>query len=137
MTTLESPVKYIQAPVAEVYTRLSDLNNLEKAKNKIPEDKIKNMECDRDSCRFTIDPAGEIEIRVVEREEPKTVKFGSEKSPIPFFLWIQLVPVSETETKIKLTIKAELNPFIKGMISKPLQDGINKLADVLAALPYQ
>jgi hypothetical protein len=29
---------------------------------------------------------------------------------------------------MKLTIKAELNPFIKGMVSKPLQEGIEKKA---------
>lgn len=137
MTTFESDIRYIEAPVIRVYTLLSDLNNLERVKNKIPEDKIKNMECDTDSCRFSIDPVGPIEIRIIEREKPKTIKFGSEKSPVGFFLWIQLLPVDPEKTKIKLTLKADLNPFIKGMISKHLQDGINKLAEVLATLPYE
>ena len=33
---------------------------------------------------------------------------------------------------MKLTIKAELNMFIKGMVKKPLQEGIEKIADALA-----
>jgi hypothetical protein len=37
---------------------------------------------------------------------------------------------------MKLTIKAKLNPFLKPMLSKPLQEGINKIADILAAVPY-
>ena len=39
--------------------------------------------------------------------------------------------------KMKLTIKAELNMFIKGMVKKPLQEGIEKIADALAMIPYQ
>ncbi len=38
---------------------------------------------------------------------------------------------------MKLTIKAELNPFIKGMVSKPLTEGIEKIADALQAIHYE
>ena len=38
---------------------------------------------------------------------------------------------------MKLTIKADLNPFVKGMISKPLQAGLEKLADAIAAGKYE
>ena len=38
---------------------------------------------------------------------------------------------------MKLTIKAELNPFIKGMVQKPLQGGIEKIADVLQMINYE
>ena len=40
-------------------------------------------------------------------------------------------------TKEELTILlAELNPFIKPMVSKPLQDAIDKISTMLASLPY-
>ena len=38
---------------------------------------------------------------------------------------------------MKLTLKADINPFIKGMISGPLQDGLEKIADMLAMIPYE
>jgi len=38
---------------------------------------------------------------------------------------------------MKLTIKAELNPFIKAMVSSHLQDGIEKIADVLQMIKYE
>ena len=38
---------------------------------------------------------------------------------------------------MKLTIKADLNPFIKGMVAKPLQEGIEKIADVLQLIHYE
>ena len=30
----------------------------------------------------------------------------------------------------------DLNPFIKGMVAKPLKEGVEKLADMLAMIPY-
>ena len=56
---------------------------------------------------------------------------------MPFTFWIQLLPVTDTTCKMKLTIKAELNPFIKGMVQKPLQEGIEKIADALQAIRYE
>ena len=38
---------------------------------------------------------------------------------------------------MKLTIDADVNPFIKAMVSKPLKEGIERMADVLAAIPYE
>jgi hypothetical protein len=57
-------------------------------------------------------------------------------SPIAFNLWIQLLPLTEETCKMKLTIKAELNPFIKGMVAKPLQEGLEKMADVIQMIQY-
>ena len=37
---------------------------------------------------------------------------------------------------MKVTVKAELNPFIKGMVSGPLQDGVEKIADALSKIEY-
>jgi len=46
------------------------------------------------------------------------------------------LPVGETASKMKVTVKAELNPFIKNMVEKPLQEGVEKIADALALVPY-
>ena len=80
---------------------------------------------------------GAVKLVIVERETPKCIKFETAESPLPFNFWIQILPVSETTSKMKLTIKAELNPFIKGMVSKPLTEGIEKIADALQAIHYE
>ena len=79
---------------------------------------------------------GAVKLKIVDREEPKCIKFETEQSPLPFNFWIQILPVTDTTCKMKLTIKAELNPFIKGMVSKPLQEGIEKIADALQMINY-
>jgi hypothetical protein len=83
-----------------------------------------------------VPPVGSIALQIIEREEPKTIKFESVNSPIAFNLWIQLLPLTEETCKMKLTIKAELNPFIKGMVAKPLQEGLEKMADVIQMIQY-
>ena len=85
----------------------------------------------------SVPPIGSVLLRIVERDEPKTIKFETEQSPIPFNLWIQLVAASETTTKMKLTAKAEINPFFRGLIAGPLQEGLEKIADALTMVQYE
>ncbi len=149
MTAFESSIRQIPFPQQNVYDKLSDLNNLQKLKERyelmkdnMPEEarkqaeKIKDLEFDQDSLSVNVPPVGSIKLRVVNREEPKCIKFETEQSPIPFNFWIQLLPVTSTSCKMKLTIKAELNMFIKQMVKKPLQEGIEKIADVLQMIQY-
>lgn len=136
-STFESSIKQIPHKQESVYKTLSDLNNIQRIKDKIPADKVQDLAFDSDSISIKAPMVGEIKMRIVNREEPKTIKFETENSPVPFNFWIQLLPVTETSCKLKLTIKADLNPFIKGMVQKPLQEGIEKIADVLAIIPYE
>ena len=135
MSKFESGIKHIPHPQTAGYNALSDLSNLDKVKDKLPEDKIKDLSFDSDSLTIGA-PMGSVSMRIIEREEPKCIKFATEKSPIAANLWIQIVPEGEEACKMKLTIKADINPFIKGMVSKPLQEGLEKIADVLAMIPY-
>lgn len=136
MTEFTSDIKTIPHDDWEVFRVLADLSKLELVKDKIPEDRIKDLKYDSDSVSFRMDPVGEVRFSVIEREANKLVKFKSENLPFETFLWIQLVQKSEKETKMKITIRADLNPFIKGMVSKPLKEGMGKIADLIASLPY-
>ena len=136
MTSFESSIKQIPYPQIAVYQSLSNLENLEKVRDRVPEDKIKDFSFDRDSVSINVDPVGQISLRICEREEPKCIKFAAAQSPMPFNLWIQVLPVTETTSKMKLTLKADIPFMLKGMVSRPLQDGLEKIADALAQIPY-
>lgn len=136
MATFESSIRQIDYPQERVYALLSDMNNIDKVKDRIPEDKANGLTFDANSIGINT-PMGAVKLVIVEREAPKCIKFETAESPLPFNFWIQIFPVSETTSKMKLTIKAELNPFIKGMVSKPLTEGIEKIADALQAIHYE
>lgn len=136
MTKFESAVKVIPASQKAVYEKLSDLSNLEKVKDRLPQDKVKNLSFDAETLSIEVPPVGKIVLQIVEKEPCKCIKFATTTSPLPFNLWIQIVPVTETECKMKLTIGMELNPFMKIMVQKPLQEGLEKMAETLSLINY-
>jgi carbon monoxide dehydrogenase subunit G len=138
MTTYESTIQTILADSKVVFATLSDLRNLERLRDKIPaEAGISDMTCDADSVSFSVNPIGKISLRIVEREEPKIIKFASENSPFAFNLWIQLVSKTDTETHLKITLKADVPMMIKMMFGSKLQDFVNRFAEGLAKVEYK
>ena len=153
LSKFESEVKLMSQDNQTVYNRFSDLRNLESLREKLsdpmvaekmaeqlPADKIEEakkqlegMVFDQDSVQLTT-PVGQLVLRIVEREEPKCIKFASEGSPIPLYLWIQLLPHGDFETRLRVTVGAEVNIFMKGMVSKPLQQAADGLANILSVI---
>ena len=136
MTKFESSVKQIPYPVEDVYRNISDLNNLERVRDRIPEDKLNGFSFDSDSVSVNVAPVGDLKLRIIEREENKCIKFETVQSPLPFNLWIQVLPVSATESKMKVTVQADIPFMLKGMVAGPLQDGVEKIADALSKIPF-
>jgi len=133
MTTYESDIKTISSNEEVVFGILSDLQNLQKIKeNASFTDKVKDLQFDADSCSFAVEGFGKMGFRIVEREPFKTIKLASEKAPVEVSVWIQLKQVAENDTRMKLTLKAELPTMIKMMVDKKLKEGINAIADILA-----
>lgn len=142
-----SDVKIVRHNQEIIYNYLSNFENLSKYVNEgllsklteqIPQIKISNFESDVDSCRFQIAGMGLAEIRIIEREPHKTIKVSSSGSlPVTIVFWIQLLPVSAYETKLRITLNADMSMMIKMLVNKKLEEGIDRFADMLAALPYK
>ncbi len=137
MSKFESSIKQIPYRQQAVYDMLSDLNNIERIRDRIPEDKAKDLSFDTDTVSINAAPVGEVKMRIIERDEPKCIKFESVQSPLPVTLWIQILPTSDTESKMKLTVEADIPIFLRAMVSGPLNDGIEKIADALAQIRYE
>lgn len=131
-TKFESKIKTINKSEEQLFLFLSDFRNLTAH---IPQDKIQDWQADEKSCTFSIPNLGKGGLDIVISEPNKMIKYaGTGKLPFSFFFWIQLKEVAEKDTKMKLTIKAELNMMLKMTLKKPLEDGIDKLADQMAVL---
>lgn len=156
MAKYESSVKELASSPQAVYRTLSDLSNLERVRQhvsdpamrsiyegKVDSDKldkaleqIDSMEISTDEVAMQLPMVGEVRLRVVERTPDKCVKLQTEKSPVPLTLWAQVVPHGEGGSKLRLTVDASVNPFLRAMVDKPLRQGVEKLADMLALIPY-
>lgn len=136
MANFESSVKVIPYSQERVYNKVSDLSNLESVKEHLPQDKVQDLSFDSDTLSFSVSPVGQLTLQVVEREPCKCVKLATTNSPLPFTMWIQIVATAEEECKVKVTIGMEINPFMKAMVQKPLQEGLEKMVDMLAVIKY-
>jgi hypothetical protein len=140
MNEFVSGVKVIPYDSGCVFTLLSDLSNLEKAKDRIRQEdgtfRITGLSFDADSCTFDVEPVGKVGLRIVERNPVEAIKFEAVNSPVPLNLWICLEQFAPNDTRLTLTVRTEMNSFLASMLSKRLQEGIDKLADILADLPY-
>ena len=136
MANFESSVKVIPYSQERVYAKLSDLSNLESVKDRLPEDKVQDLSFDSDTLSFNVSPVGQITLQIVERDPCKCIKLATTNSPLHFYMWIQLVETAEEECKIKLTIGMDINPFMKAMVQKPLQDGLEKMVEMLSMIQY-
>ncbi len=147
VTKYISDVKIVNNNQEIIYNYLSNFENLSKYVNEgllakmteqVPQIQISDFVSDPDSCRFQISGMGETEIRIIEREPSKTIKVSSSGSmPVGIVFWIQLLPVGAYETKLRLTLDADMSMMIKMMVNKKLEEGINRMADMLASLPYK
>lgn len=133
----ESKITSAPCTAAQIYRVLSNLENLERVRDLIPQDKIREIEISPDRVRMKVDGLGQkITIAIVDRIENDTVKFGAEGIPMQANFWIQLKELNPTDTRIKLTVKADIPMMFKFMIEKKLQQGLDQAADMLAQFPY-
>ena len=147
VTKYVSETKIVEHNQQIVFDYLSNFENLseylnsgliEKITKQIPQVKITDFESDRDSCQFKITGMGVAQIRIVNREPYKTIKVESSGGlPLSFTFWIQLIPTTAFQTKMRLTLHADLSMMIKMMVGSKLEEGVNHLAETLKNLPYK
>jgi len=131
---IESRVGHIPENEDTIFAFLSDLNNIEPL---IPKEKLSSWEFQKDSCRLGITGLGEIGLRILEKEPCKLIKLGSgDDSAYAFTMWIQLKKVSEKDTRVKLTLQANLNIFLQAMAKVPLKNFADTLIDRMETIHY-
>ncbi len=128
MEKYESKQVLITRPATVIYTTLSSFSNF----TPILRDKVEEWSATEDCCSFKV-KGFTMKLRIIEREENKTIKVtGEEGSPFDFTFWMQLVELSPSETKMRLVLHVELNMMMKMMVGGKLKDGINQMVDQIA-----
>jgi len=115
---------------ADIYHFLSDFRNIG---NFIPANQIAKWDAQEDQCRFDIIGIGDVEMRMIEKQPHKLVKLSgtSNTRNVDFTVWIQMKEVKESDTKVKITLRAELPAMLKMVAKKPIEKGLNKIIDNL------
>lgn len=133
----ESQICSIPNNAHTVYSVLSNLENINRVKDLIPQDKVQEIEATPDSIRIKVDGLGQmLTISIVDRIEDDTIKFGCDGLPMAGNFWIQLKQVNELDTRIRLTLKADIPMMFRMMLEKKLQEGLDQAAQMLTQFPY-
>jgi len=134
-TKFESRVGKINKGEQQVYNFISNFNNF---KQFIPEDKVNDFQSNEDNCKFKVSGIGEVGLKIVEKLPTNMIKItGEGMANQSFVFWVQLKSISINDTRIKLTIKTDMNPMLKMMASKPLQNFLDKLVDAMEQMKIQ
>lgn len=125
MSSYESRIGKINSGSREIFSFITDMRNLSRF---LPSDVIENWEASADECSFEVSPVGKSKVSIVRKDRYETVKYtGYGLNNTEFFLWIQLKEREEKDTRVKITIKADLNPGLKMIASKPIKQFLDKL----------
>ncbi len=128
MTEFISERLEINAQAEEVFDFLADFTNFE---HLMPE-QIKNWKADADTCSFNIEGLADLSMRIASKNRARNIHIVAHgKNPVDYTLDVFLFPADETSCKAEVIFNADLNPFIKAMASRPLQNFVDMLADRL------
>lgn len=131
MTRIESKHVTIDASVGTVETFLLDMHNFEQL---LPEGRISEWTSDGKSCSFKVQGAATIGLQLDGNEPGKMVRMKStERSPFPFTL-NAVLEADGDRTKAHQVFEADLNPVLKMMVSGPLKNLFDHIADKMVAV---
>ena len=122
-----SKQQQILRPAEQIYAVISRFDNLTPA----VADKVEEWQATEDTCSFKA-KGFTVKLRITDRVAPKHVKVEGDGVPMDFAFWIQLHPVSETDTRMRLVLHAELNMMLKMMIGSKLQGALDQIAEGMA-----
>ena len=138
MTSYESTIKTIPASQDLIFNTLADLANLDLSDTtkEINDNYLKDLRIEGDTIFLKVDMMGELGLQLVEVDPNKTLKFKGLETPIEMLFWIQLKEVSSIDTRLKLTLKADIPMMIKPMASKPIKEFLEKLSTAIVNKSY-
>ena len=128
MTSIQSKQVDIPRPASELYSFLQDMHNFQQL---LPQDRISDWKSDGKSCSFKVQGAATIGLELDGGTPNSLVRMKStDRSPFAFTLNVHLDEKEGATTAYQL-FEADLNPFIKMMVEKPLKNLFDHIADRL------
>jgi carbon monoxide dehydrogenase subunit G len=130
MTQVESKIVTIRRNDEDIFSMLSNFQNFTPF---VESAKLEDWQAGEDWCQFKVKGLGNAGLRIIDREPFKIIKIGPDGTvPFGFNVWIQLKQVAPYDTRMKLTLKAELNMMMKMLVGSKLQSGIDSMAEQIA-----
>ncbi len=121
--------RLIQDTPESLFQKLSDLRNL----GPLMPDSVKGFQATETDCSFQLGPLGTIHLeRTSMTPHSEIVLQTKEQKPFAIALHIQFTP-QEGGTLVGMSVKEDLNPFMRMMVEKPLEQFLGLLLKSLSS----
>jgi len=131
MTRIESKKVQVNCSQAECFEFLTDMNNYELL---LPKKNISDWSSDSKVCSFKIQKTYKLVLEYVSDTPTNQINIKSGgKSPFSFTLDVNLVE-KDGGTEAQLICDADINPFLKMMVQKPLNNLFDYMAERIAVV---
>lgn len=124
MTNIQSETVQINTSDENLFSFLSDFNNLQK----LMPSSISDWESNADGGSFTIKGMANIGLKIDEKVANTKVKMIRTKAPFDLNLTCN-ISQNGSNASLQLLLEADLNPMMKMMAETPLRNFINILAN--------
>lgn len=137
MTTYKGKPTVVETPADQLFSRFSDLSNLQAALNNLAAEelaKVGELRFDRDSLTMVTPQVGEIKFQVIERQAPSKVVFSAVGSPLPITMAINFKPLSDTSTEVVTAIELDIPAVMKPFVGPKLQQAADRFGELMGTL---
>ncbi len=132
MTEIGSEKVSIKSSEEKIYSFLSDFNNF----GKLMPEQVINWQSTLETCSFSIKGMADLALKMDQKTDFSFISYISDgNKPFAFSLNSHIQNQDNNSSEVQIVLNAELNPMLKMMAQRPLQNFVNllvqKLKDIL------
>lgn len=137
MASYKSKPTRVGKSAAELFNRFSDMSRLQDALDTLtPEQRaqVGDVQFTKDTIKIVTPQVGEIAFSVIDRVEPSKIVFGTQSSPVPLTMTVNIKPESEIESDVETVIDVEVPAMLRPLIGPQLQKAAEKFGELIEGL---
>jgi carbon monoxide dehydrogenase subunit G len=124
-SNFESRTGKLSCAPETVFNFITDIRNFEQF---IPPGNIQNWQATAENCNFQVPPVGSATIRISEKTPFSSVIYsGDALQKNDFTLFVHISEDDKDLANVRLSLEADLNPFLKMMASGPIEKFLEML----------
>jgi hypothetical protein len=131
LSYFESRSGKVSCSAQELFAFVTDVRNFGRFASK---GTINNWEAEKESCSFSVSMIGTVVVHLAEKEEYSKVIFkGDALKKNDFSLTLKITDNSDKPADVMIMLSAELNPIMKMMAAKPIEQFLGMLINEMEA----
>ena len=124
LSNFESRSGKLTCNAADLFAFVTDIRNFEQF---LPETIANKWSAEKESCRFDVSMIGTVTVRLSEKKEYTRVVYTGDALKKNDFLLSLIIADTKDPAEVKVTLSADLNPMMKMVASKPINQFLELL----------